>query len=56
MAQWEYLVVPLKDAAGLKRNSEGLTPDRLNALGSEGWEAEGRARHFARLGEAGERA
>ena len=41
MKRWEYLVVPLKDAAGLKKTSEGLTPDRLNELGSEGWEAVG---------------
>jgi hypothetical protein len=41
MARWEYLVVPLKDAAGLKKDSEGLTPHHLNTLGSEGWEAVG---------------
>ena len=41
MKRWEYLVVPLKDAAALKKKSEGLTPDRLNELGSEGWEAVG---------------
>jgi hypothetical protein len=41
MAKWEYLVVPLKDAAGLKKDSDGLTPDSLNALGAEGWEAVG---------------
>lgn len=39
--RWEYLVVPLKEAAGLKKHSEGLTPDRLNELGSDGWEAVG---------------
>ena len=38
---WEYLVVPLREAAGLKKNSEGLSPDRLNELGSDGWEAVG---------------
>ena len=41
MTRWEYLVVPLKDAAGLKKDSEGLVPERLNALGAEGWEAVG---------------
>ena len=41
MSRWEYLVVPLKDAAGLKKDAEGLAPDRLNELGSEGWEAVG---------------
>ena len=41
MTKWEYLVVPLKDAARLKKGSAGLTPGHLNALGSEGWEAVG---------------
>jgi hypothetical protein len=41
MEKWEYLVVPLKDAAGIKKNSEGLTPERLNQLGADGWEAVG---------------
>ena len=41
MSRWEYLVVPLKEAAGLKKDAEGLAPDRLNELGSEGWEAVG---------------
>jgi hypothetical protein len=38
---WEYLVVPLEDAGGLKKHSAGLAPDRLNELGSQGWEAVG---------------
>jgi hypothetical protein len=38
--QWEYLVVPLAEAGNLKKSSE-LRPDRLNQLGSEGWEAVG---------------
>ena len=38
--KWEYLVVSLKDAGGLKKNAD-LTPDHLNELGSEGWEAVG---------------
>jgi hypothetical protein len=42
MAQkWEYLVVPLADAGWLKKKSGDLSPDRLNQLGSEGWEAVG---------------
>ena len=38
---WEYLAVPFKDAGDLKKNDEGLAPDRLNQLGAEGWEAVG---------------
>ena len=41
MEKWEYLIVPLKDAAGIKKNSEGLAPERLNRLGADGWEAVG---------------
>jgi hypothetical protein len=41
LKRWEYLVAPLKDAAGLKKNSDGLSPERLNQLGSDGWEAVG---------------
>jgi hypothetical protein len=40
MKKWEYLVVPLADAKGLKKGNT-LTPDRLNNLGAEGWEAVG---------------
>ena len=39
--EWEYLVVPLEDAGGLKKNSAGLAPDQLNELGLQGWEAVG---------------
>jgi hypothetical protein len=39
--KWEYLVVPLEDAGGLKKNSEGLKPHQLNELGTQGWEAVG---------------
>ena len=39
--RWEYMVVPFKDAGDLKKSSDGLSPDRLNALGAEGWEAVG---------------
>jgi hypothetical protein len=41
MQKWEYRVIPLKDAAGLRKKSEDLEPERLNALGAEGWEAVG---------------
>jgi hypothetical protein len=42
MAQkWEYLLVPLEEAGGVKKRSDGLVPDRLNDLGAEGWEAVG---------------
>jgi hypothetical protein len=39
--RWEYLAVPFKDAGNLNKNSEGLSPKRINELGSEGWEAVG---------------
>ena len=38
---WEYLVVPLEDAGKVKKKSAGRTTDRLNELGSQGWEAVG---------------
>jgi hypothetical protein len=38
--RWEYTVVPLQEAGRLKKSGD-LTPDRLNRLGSEGWEAVG---------------
>jgi hypothetical protein len=41
LQQWAYLVIPLEDAGGLKKHSAGLAPDRLNELGSQGWEAVG---------------
>jgi hypothetical protein len=41
MQRWEYLVVPLEDAGKIKKKSADLRPDRLNGLGSEGWEAVG---------------
>jgi hypothetical protein len=41
MAQkWEYLVVPLGEAGKLKKSGD-LTPEHLNELGSQGWEAVG---------------
>jgi hypothetical protein len=39
--EWEYLVVPLADVGRLKKKSADLRPDRLNELGSQGWEAVG---------------
>jgi hypothetical protein len=41
MTKWEYRVVPLNEAAGLKKKSEGLTSMLLDELGLEGWEAVG---------------
>lgn len=38
---WEYLVVPLRDAARLRKDADDLAPDHLNELGSQGWEAVG---------------
>jgi len=38
---WEYLVVPLDDAGGLKKKSMDLAPGHLNELGAQGWEAVG---------------
>jgi hypothetical protein len=40
-AKWEYLVVPLREASRLKKNSEAISSDQLNQLGSDGWEAVG---------------
>ncbi len=40
----EYLVVPREDAGRLKKKSADLRPDRLNELGSQGWEAVGPTR------------
>jgi hypothetical protein len=39
--KWEYLLVPMDEAGGVKKRSEGLVPDRLNELGADGWEAVG---------------
>ena len=41
MQKWEYLVVPLEEAGAVKKKSEGVASDRLNALGAQGWEAVG---------------
>ena len=39
--RWEYLVVPAKNAGDVKKDSDGLSLDRLNKLGADGWEAVG---------------
>jgi hypothetical protein len=39
--QWEYLLVPLREAGRLKKDDGALSPEQLNELGSEGWEAVG---------------
>ena len=39
--RFEYLVVPLPEAKGLKKDDEAWTPERLNELGEDGWEAVG---------------
>jgi hypothetical protein len=39
--RWEYMAVPFKDAGDLKKDSDGMSPDRLNELGADGWEAVG---------------
>jgi hypothetical protein len=41
MQKWEYMVVPLEPAGKLKKSATGISPDRLNELGAEGWEAVG---------------
>jgi len=39
--KWEYLVVPLQEAKGLKKTDDPWAPDQLNELGKQGWEAIG---------------
>jgi hypothetical protein len=41
MQKWEYMVVPLAEVSSLKKKSPPLSPQRLNELGSQGWEAVG---------------
>jgi hypothetical protein len=41
MEKWEYRVVPLEAVGGLKKGAADLEPERLNELGSHGWEAVG---------------
>jgi hypothetical protein len=36
MSKWEYLIVPLDEAAKMKRKSADLRPEHLNELGSQG--------------------
>jgi hypothetical protein len=39
MSSWEYLIVPLDEAAKMKKKSADLRPEHLNVLGAQGWEA-----------------
>lgn len=39
--RFEYLVLPLREAKGIKKDDEPFVPERLNELGEEGWEAVG---------------
>ena len=39
--KWEYKLAPLREASTLKRSSDSMSIDRLNELGSDGWEAVG---------------
>ena len=41
MQEWEYLVVPLQDAGKIRKRSSDLSPEHLNELGKQGWEAVG---------------
>ncbi len=41
MQRWEYLVVALEEAGKVKKRSADLSPNRLNELGAQGWEAVG---------------
>jgi hypothetical protein len=39
--RFEYLVVPLKEAKGVKKSEDVFAPEQLNELGADGWEAVG---------------
>ena len=39
--KWQYLVVPLQEAKGLKKAADPWAPDKLDDLGRQGWEAVG---------------
>lgn len=41
MQKWEYMVVPMEAAGKLKKKSPAISPETLNELGAEGWEAVG---------------
>lgn len=41
MQKWEYMVVPMEAAGKLKKKSPAISPEPLNELGAEGWEAVG---------------
>jgi hypothetical protein len=47
--RFEYLVVPLREAKGLKKDDEGFVPEHLNELGEEGWEAVGMSLKYGDL-------
>ena len=38
--KWQYLVVALEEAGGIHKKDD-LSPERLNELGMQGWEAVG---------------
>lgn len=39
--KWEYLVAPLQEVKSLKKADDPWSPDQLNELGGQGWEAVG---------------
>jgi hypothetical protein len=39
--RFEYLVVPLREAKNVKKEEDVFSPEQLNELGEEGWEAVG---------------
>ncbi len=47
--RWEYLVVPLQQAKGLKKSDAPWEPESLNELGAEGWEAVGMSLKYGDL-------
>jgi len=41
MDKWEYAVAPLEEGGKLKKRSDAISPEKLNELGQQGWEAVG---------------
>lgn len=41
MQKWEYTMVPLAEARGVKKKSGAVSSERLDELGAQGWEAVG---------------
>jgi hypothetical protein len=39
--RFEYLVVPLREAKNVKKETDVFSPEQLNELGEDGWEAVG---------------